>query len=74
MHFKPTRWVCPISKFYPATSIRHQEEYDVAFNRLSLMIGIAAGALMMVAADRGFGQSSDPNAAPNPYRMLDSWA
>jgi hypothetical protein len=38
------------------------------------MIGIAAGALMMVAKDRGYGQSIDPNAAPNPYRMLDSWA
>ncbi|HLH95317.1 MAG TPA: peptidyl-alpha-hydroxyglycine alpha-amidating lyase family protein [Xanthobacteraceae bacterium] len=41
--------------------------------RLSLMIGIAAGALMMVAQDRGYSQSADPNAAPNPYRMLDSW-
>jgi sugar lactone lactonase YvrE len=42
--------------------------------KLTLMIGIAAGALMMVAKDRGYGQSIDPNAAPNPYRMLDSWA
>ena len=42
--------------------------------RLSLMIGIAAGGLMMVAADRGYSQNVDPNAAPNPYRMLDSWA
>ena len=42
--------------------------------RLSLMIGIAAGALMMAAGDRGYSQSADPNAAPNPYHMLDSWA
>jgi len=42
--------------------------------RLTLVIGVAAGALMMIAADRGYGQSSDPNAAPNPYKMLDSWA
>ena len=41
---------------------------------LALMIGIATGALMMVTGDRGYGQNSDPNAAPNPYRMLDSWA
>jgi hypothetical protein len=41
---------------------------------LTLMIGIATGALMMVAGDRGNSQSIDPNAAPNPYRMLDSWA
>ena len=42
--------------------------------RLTLMIGIAAGTLMMAARDRGYGQGIDPNAAPNPYRMLDSWA
>src|SRR5215469_5765410 len=41
---------------------------------LTLMIGIATGALMMVAGDRGYGQGVDPNAAPNPYRMLDNWA
>ena len=41
---------------------------------LTLMIGIATGALMMVAGDRSYSQSIDPNAAPNPYRMLDSWA
>jgi len=42
--------------------------------RLTLMAGIAAGALTMASADRGYTQSVDPNAAPNPYRMLDSWA
>jgi hypothetical protein len=42
--------------------------------RLTLMIGVAATALMMVAGGRGYSQSIDPNAAPNPYRMLASWA
>ncbi len=42
--------------------------------RLTSMIGVAAAALMMVAGHRGYSQSIDPNAAPNPYRMLDSWA
>ena len=42
--------------------------------KLTLMIGAAAAALMMVAADRGYSQSNDPNAAPNPYKMLASWA
>jgi sugar lactone lactonase YvrE len=41
--------------------------------RLTLMIGAAAVALMMVAGDRGYSQSNDPNAAPNPYKMLPSW-
>jgi hypothetical protein len=36
------------------------------------MIGIATGALMIVTGDRTYGQSSGPNAAPNPYRMLAS--
>jgi sugar lactone lactonase YvrE len=38
------------------------------------MIGIAAGALMMVAGGQSYSQSADPNAAPNPYHMLDAWA
>jgi DNA-binding beta-propeller fold protein YncE len=42
--------------------------------KLTLMIGAAAAALMMAAADRGYSQSNDPNAAPNPYKMLASWA
>jgi sugar lactone lactonase YvrE len=42
--------------------------------RVTSMIGVAATALMMVAGNRGYSQSTDPNAAPNPYRMLDSWA
>jgi hypothetical protein len=42
--------------------------------RLALMIGVATGALMMAWANRGYSQSADPNAAPNPYKMLDNWA
>jgi sugar lactone lactonase YvrE len=38
------------------------------------MIGAAAAALMMVAGERSYSQSNDPNAAPNPYKMLASWA
>ena len=42
--------------------------------RLTLMAGIAAGALMMVSGDRGYAQGADPNAAPNPYKTQDNWA
>jgi DNA-binding beta-propeller fold protein YncE len=42
--------------------------------KLTLMAGIAAGALTMVSGDRGYTQSNDPNAAPDPYKMQDSWA
>jgi sugar lactone lactonase YvrE len=41
--------------------------------RLTLMVGIAAGTLTMVSGDRGYAQGA-PNAAPNPYKMLDTWA
>jgi sugar lactone lactonase YvrE len=37
------------------------------------MVGIAAGTLTMVSGDRGYAQGA-PNAAPNPYKMLDTWA
>jgi sugar lactone lactonase YvrE len=46
--------------------------------RLTLMVGVAAGALMMISGDRGYAQaptqSADANAAPNPYKMQDNWA
>ena len=41
--------------------------------RAILMIGVAIGALAL--ADKGlYAQGADPNAAPNPYKMQESWA
>jgi DNA-binding beta-propeller fold protein YncE len=42
--------------------------------KLTLMLGIAAGALIMVSGYRGYTQAIDPNAAPNPYSMQENWA
>ena len=42
--------------------------------RLTLMVGVAAGALMMVWGNWGYAQGTDPNAAPNPYKMQENWA
>jgi len=42
--------------------------------RLTLMVGVAAGALMMASGDRGYAQGADPNAAPNPYKTQEGWA
>src|SRR5499427_9886970 len=42
--------------------------------KLTLMLGIAAGALTMVSGYRGYTQAIDPNAAPNPYSMQENWA
>src|SRR5262249_4740789 len=41
--------------------------------RMALMVGVAVGALWAVSGDRGYTQAVDPNAAPNPYKMQDSW-
>jgi sugar lactone lactonase YvrE len=41
--------------------------------RTALMVGVAVGALWAVSGDRGYTQAADPNAAPNPYKMLDNW-
>ena len=41
--------------------------------RAILMVGVAIGALAL--ADKGlYAQGADPNAAPNPYKMQESWA
>ena len=41
--------------------------------RVSLMIGVAIG--MLAVSERGiYAQGADPNAAPNPYKMQESWA
>jgi sugar lactone lactonase YvrE len=43
--------------------------------RMTLMLGVAAAALMAASGDRGYTQqATDPNAAPNPYKMQDNWA
>jgi len=38
-----------------------------------LIVGVAVAALWAVSGDRGYGQATDPNAAPNPYKMQDNW-
>jgi sugar lactone lactonase YvrE len=42
--------------------------------RVTLMIGVAAGAVMAMAGNRVHAQAADPNAAPNPYKVQDNWA
>jgi len=41
--------------------------------RMTLMVGVAAGALWAVSGDRGYTQAADPNAAPNPYKVQDNF-
>src|SRR5215813_7026449 len=41
--------------------------------RRLLMIGLAAGALLASGGDRLQAQNSDPNGAPNPYKVQDNW-
>jgi hypothetical protein len=36
------------------------------------MVGVAAGALMMLAGRFGRAQGADPNAAPNPCKMQEN--
>ncbi len=42
--------------------------------RLALVVGVAAAALTLVSQHRGSAEGVDANAAPNPYKMLDTWA
>jgi sugar lactone lactonase YvrE len=42
--------------------------------KLTLMVGVAAAALTMASADRGYAQAADPNGAPNPYKVDANWA
>src|SRR5215467_5583746 len=42
--------------------------------RVTLVIGVAAGALTTIFGDRLYAQGVDPNAAPNPYKMQENWA
>ena len=38
-----------------------------------MIIGVAAAALLAGGGDRLYAQSSDPNGAPNPYKVEDNW-
>jgi sugar lactone lactonase YvrE len=42
--------------------------------RLTLMVGVAAVALVAISQQRGYTQANDPNAAPNPYKLESDWA
>ena len=42
--------------------------------RMTLMVGFAAGALVALSGHRLYAQGTDPNAAPNPYKVQDKWA
>jgi DNA-binding beta-propeller fold protein YncE len=42
--------------------------------KLTLTIGVAAGALMVASGHWSYAQSNDPNAAPNPYTTQSNWA
>jgi 6-bladed beta-propeller len=42
--------------------------------RATVMIGLAAGALITVSGNQLYAQGADPNAAPNPYKMQENWA
>src|SRR5262245_27894266 len=42
--------------------------------RVILLIGVAAGALTTIFGNRVSAQAADPNAAPNPYKMEETWA
>src|SRR5205823_3684792 len=43
-------------------------------DRLICTLGVAIVAASAVAADRTFAQATDPNAAPNPYKLEENWA
>jgi DNA-binding beta-propeller fold protein YncE len=42
--------------------------------RLVLLAGIAAGTFTLATGNRVHAQATDPNAAPNPYKMQEGWA
>ena len=42
--------------------------------RATVMIAAAAGTLLGMAGERLYAQGADSNAAPNPYKMQESWA
>jgi sugar lactone lactonase YvrE len=41
--------------------------------RLGTMLALAVVTAFATAGGRAYAQASDPNSAPNPYRMLDKW-
>src|SRR5258708_36167572 len=59
---------------HPAMSISHGRKTMRHAIKLILMVGFAAGAVMTVSGNLGHAQGADPNAAPNPYKMQESWA
>ena len=42
--------------------------------RMTLTVGFAVGAPVAMLGHRLYAQGTDPNAAPNPYKVQDKWA
>jgi len=43
-------------------------------SRITMLLGVAVVALMAISGERVYSQATDPNAAPNPYRLDENWA
>jgi sugar lactone lactonase YvrE len=41
---------------------------------MTLIVGFAVGALVALSGHRLYAQGTDPNTAPNPYKVQDKWA
>jgi sugar lactone lactonase YvrE len=43
-------------------------------DRVKFMVGVAVAAVIAMSAVPVYSQATDPNSAPNPYRLADGWA
>jgi hypothetical protein len=43
-------------------------------NTLALLLGVAGAAIIAMSSNPTYSQANDPNGAPNPYTLYDSWA
>ena len=43
-------------------------------SRITMLLGVSVVALMAISGERVYSQATDPNAAPNPYRLEENWA
>jgi DNA-binding beta-propeller fold protein YncE len=64
-------------QFHTRTSnkrIKFQGEITMRHSTTAVLLALALAVATSAVSERASAQASDPNGAPNPYRMLDNWA
>src|SRR5262249_21157408 len=76
-YFEPTKQLngrAPHMQCPDASGYVNSDGRTTMKNAIMTLMGVATGVLMMVSGNWAHAQGTDPNVAPNRYKMQENWA